>query len=310
MRKSQGLGSVPVSRHLVFYGNPGTGKTTVARLLSKVYQQLGILSNGHLKETDRAGLVAGYVGQTAIKVKEAVDASLGGVLFIDEAYALTVGTDGQDFGQEAIDTLLKLMEDNRDDLIVIVAGYTEKMNKFLDSNPGLRSRFNKYLNFEDFTPPQLVEVFEKFCNASDFSLTVDAKKKVSGLFKVLHDQRDDTFGNGRLARNVFEQTVNLQASRIIATSNVNRAVLSTIESPDIPHANLELPRSGDGKGVATSTSEQTARVVSATDVKIAFRCPKCAKTLRTNAKLAGKQGKCRYCDTIVLIPDSTDDSLG
>ena len=233
IRQSRGMEPLPISRHLVFYGNPGTGKTTVARLLSRIYRSLGILSKGHLVETDRAGLVAGYVGQTALKVREVVTQALGGILFIDEAYTLSSSM-GQDFGQEAVDTLLKLMEDNRDDLIVVVAGYTEKMNVFLASNPGLRSRFNKYLNFEDYTPAQLVEIFELFCAKSHFNLHQPTHDKLLSLFSVLYDTRDDTFGNGRLARNLFEVAINNQANRIVSIADINEEVLTTIEEVDIP----------------------------------------------------------------------------
>jgi Cdc6-like AAA superfamily ATPase len=233
MRKSKGLAAQPISLHLVFYGNPGTGKTTVARLLSQVYRSLGILNKGHLIETDRAGLVAGYIGQTALKVKEVVEKALGGVLFIDEAYTLSTGTDW-DYGREAIDTLIKLMEDNRDNLIVVVAGYTDKMNAFLTSNPGLRSRFNKFFNYEDYTPEQLTKIFELLCQKGGYHLAPSTKDDLLKLFSVLYETRDETFGNGRLARNLFEMTINNQANRIVSIANVNEEILSTIEEVDIP----------------------------------------------------------------------------
>ena len=161
-REKQGLKTVPVSQHLVFSGNPGTGKTTVARILAQLYKEIGVLSSGHLVEVDRSGLVAGYVGQTAIKTQEKIDEAIGGVLFIDEAYTL-VKEQSNDFGQEAIDTLLKAMEDNRRNLIVIVAGYTNEMNKFIESNPGLKSRFNKYIEFPDYSLCELEQIFTNMC---------------------------------------------------------------------------------------------------------------------------------------------------
>lgn len=233
MREEKGMPIQPLSRHLVFYGNPGTGKTTVARLLSQIYKSLGILSKGHLIETDRAGLVAGYVGQTALKVREVVSEAVGGVLFIDEAYTLSTGGDN-DFGREAIDTLLKMMEDNREDLIVVVAGYTDKMSAFLQTNPGLRSRFNKYLEFEDYTPKQLVEIFELFCTNGGYKLASSTHDDLIRLFSVLYETRDDTFGNGRLARNLYEMTINNQANRIVLLPHVDDEILSSIEETDIP----------------------------------------------------------------------------
>lgn len=234
MREEKGMQALPISRHLVFYGNPGTGKTTIARLLAQVYRTLKLLSRGHLVETDRAGLVAGFVGQTALKVKEVVKESLGGVLFIDEAYALNPENRGNDFGQEAVETLLKMMEDHRHELIVIVAGYTEKMDEFIASNPGLRSRFNKYLHFEDYTPEQLTEIFKGFCKKADFKLTTEAEEKMLGNFKLLTLARDESFGNARSARNLFEMTISKQANRIVSLPEINQEVLATIEAADIP----------------------------------------------------------------------------
>ena len=250
LREEQGLKSLPASRHLVFYGNPGTGKTTVARLVSQIYRTLGVLRRGHLVETDRAGLVAGYVGQTAMKVRDVTRRALGGVLFIDEAYALTSGG-ANDFGQEAVETLLKMMEDHRDDLVVIVAGYTGKMQDFLDSNPGLRSRFNKHMRFDDYGVEQLTHIFKSFCAKADFKLDEGAEKELASVFGVLTASRDETFGNARAARNLFEATLSKQANRLVALPKVDREILSTIEPTDIP-GHEELRASGilddEGKG--------------------------------------------------------------
>ncbi|HST54194.1 MAG TPA: AAA family ATPase [Pyrinomonadaceae bacterium] len=233
LREEQGLKTMPASRHLVFYGNPGTGKTTVARLVSQIYRTLGVIKRGHLVETDRAGLVAGYVGQTAIKVREAATRAIGGVLFVDEAYTLSSGG-SNDFGQEAIETLLKMMEDHRDELVVIVAGYTGRMQDFLDSNPGLRSRFNKHVRFDDYDEQQLTHIFKSFCARADFKLAAEAEKEITSVFKVLTASRDETFGNARTARNVFEATVSKQADRIVSLPKVDKEILSTIEAADIP----------------------------------------------------------------------------
>lgn len=235
MRQEKGMSTLPVSRHVVFYGNPGTGKTTVARLLAQIYRVLEILSTGHLTETDRAGLVAGFVGQTAIKVKDVVNKALGGILFIDEAYSLSSG-DGEDFGREAIETLLKMMEDHRHELVVVVAGYTTKMDEFLSSNPGLRSRFNKFVHFEDYTAEQLKQIFISFGKKADFKLTAAAEEKLMEVFNALTAHRDESFGNARLARNLFEATISRQANRIVSLPEINEEVLSTFEAEDIPRA--------------------------------------------------------------------------
>jgi len=224
-----------VSRHLVFSGNPGTGKTTVARLISQIYKSLGILSKGHLVETDRSGLVGGYIGQTAIKVQELVQKALGGVLFIDEAYTLH-SIEAQDFGHEAIGTLLKFMEDHRDDFIVVVAGYTDKMEGFLESNPGLRSRFNKIIRFEDYGPLELVSILKLFCSKSHYRVSASVDEKLLDMFSSSYRDRDESFGNARLARNIFEEAIHNQALRIAPLSEISDEILCTIEAVDLPLA--------------------------------------------------------------------------
>lgn len=235
VREERGHKIVPVSRHLVFYGNPGTGKTTVARMLGKIYRSLGILSRGHMVETDRAGLVAGYVGQTAQKVTRVVNEALGGVLFIDEAYALaSYNQSSNDFGPEAVATLLKLMEDHRDDLVVIVAGYPEKMRNFLHSNPGLESRFNKFIEFEDYSPQELTDILEYFAAQYDYVLSAAARQKATRIFEGAYRLRDEIFGNARFARNLFEKAISKQATRIARAERISDEMLFTLEADDIP----------------------------------------------------------------------------
>jgi SpoVK/Ycf46/Vps4 family AAA+-type ATPase len=214
MRHAHGLATPPLSLHLVFTGNPGSGKTTVARLLGRIYKALGVLTLGHVVEVDRSGLVAGYVGQTAIKTTEVIEKSLDGVLFIDEAYALARAESQNDFGQEAIDTLLKAMEDNRARLIVIVAGYTEPMKKFIESNPGLKSRFNKYIEFTDYTPEELIRIFNRLAEQNNYILTPEAQEQMRKTLEREYAESGGKSANARLVRNVFEIAIEHQANRV------------------------------------------------------------------------------------------------
>lgn len=212
MRQEIGMQSVPVSLHLVFSGNPGTGKTTVARILAGLYREIGILEKGHLVEVDRSDLVAGYVGQTAIKTQEKIQEAMGGVLFIDEAYTLT--KDGNDFGQEAIDTLLKAMEDNRDSFVVIVAGYKDLMEVFINSNPGLRSRFNKYFNFQDYTSDELIRIFENMCEKYEYTYDDETFECIVDTICKMVLNKNENFANARDIRNLFESIITRQAMRV------------------------------------------------------------------------------------------------
>lgn len=230
LRKQKGLKIPAISLHMVYIGNPGTGKTTVARLISKILYELGYLSKGHIVETNRAGLVAGYLGQTAIKTEEIVKQAIGGVLFIDEAYTLA---SEDEYGQEAIDTLLKLMEDYRDNLVVIVAGYPKLMEKFIASNPGLVSRFNRYITFEDYTCTELLEIFEYICKNSSYELDNDGKQYLSKHIAELLSNKDEKFGNARTIRNIFEKSITFQANRVMALNNYKDAALSIITKADI-----------------------------------------------------------------------------
>lgn len=232
-RQELGLSKVPITLHLVFCGSPGTGKTTVARLIGKIYRELGILKKGHCIETDRSGMVAQYIGHTAEKVDKLIESALDGVLFIDEAYTLKPENAGKDFGQEAIDTLLKRMEDYRDRLVVIVAGYPNEMSRFIGSNPGLESRFTRYFTFADYQPAELCAIFEKICHAHHYQLDEAAEKALLNKFTKLYNCRNKNFGNGRLARNLFEQTIEKQATRLSKQTNLTKKDIITITQEDI-----------------------------------------------------------------------------
>ncbi len=240
MRKERGMSVPDMSYHIVFTGNPGTGKTTVARIMAQIYCALGILSDGHLVEVDRSDLVAGYVGQTAVKTREVLSKAYGGVLFIDEAYTLASGS-SNDFGQEAIDTILKEMEDKRDNLVVIVAGYDNLMEKFIESNPGLRSRFKNFIQFTDYTGEELYRIFEGFCKSNQYTLARDAATALRDYFNDLYSNRDKNFGNARDVRNIFESIVTRQSKRVARLKNPSDDEMTTITAADLP---LEISDAG------------------------------------------------------------------
>ena len=231
-RQEAGLPTTDFSLHMVFTGNPGTGKTMIARLMARIYRSLGILSKGQLVEVDRSGLVAGYVGQTAIKTQQQIQKALGGVLFIDEAYALN-GKSDNDFGQEAIDTVLKAMEDHRDDLVVIVAGYDELMERFIHSNPGLESRFNRYLHFDDYSTDEMVDIFKLQCKKGSYRLADGAEEEIREFIDEANDAGGVTFGNARGVRNLFEQILTEQANRLAQMDEFTKEDLMTITKDDV-----------------------------------------------------------------------------
>lgn len=235
IREQRGMRVPTISYHLVFTGNPGTGKTTVARLVARLYYHMGILPQGQLVETDRSSLVAGYLGQTAIKTQKVIQQAMGGVLFIDEAYSLAGETDDS-YGREAVETILKAMEDHRDELVVIVAGYTELMHKFIESNPGLSSRFSKYFEFLDYSGEELLSIFESFCDKNGYVLDEDASSMLKAHFETLFEVRDEHFGNARTARNIFEKAINAQADRIAFLPDLSDSALERITAADITAA--------------------------------------------------------------------------
>ena len=279
MRSAQGLPSIATSYHAVFSGNPGTGKTTVARLLGRIYKALGVLRKGHLVECDRAALVGEYVGQTAPKTNAVIDSALDGILFIDEAYALA--KEREDFGREAIDTLLKRMEDNRDRLIVVVAGYPAEMERFVNSNPGLRSRFNRFVEFPDYQPHELCRILSLMCRRNGLELARDLKEKAIAYFHALHAARDVHFGNARLVRNCFETMVTAQASRLVAGPPPDAATLVRLTQED-----LEWP-----PGLADVLPPKAAR-------RYRVVCPGCGAAYSWTPEMDLTDAQCLDCKVV------------
>ena len=235
-RKAQGLKVPKMSFHLVFTGSPGTGKNTVARIVARIYKDLGILKSGHTVETDRSGLVAEYVGQTAVKTNAVIDSALNGVLFIDEAYALVPEDARSDYGQEAISTLLKRMEDDRDKLVVIIAGYPNEMKHFIDSHPGLQSRFTRYINFPDYSEQELFDIFKLYLNKNQYTITDDAAQLLKDNLDYVVAHKTKNFGNARYVRNLFERAVEQQANRLSAKRSISDEELSLLIKEDIENA--------------------------------------------------------------------------
>lgn len=239
MRREQNLHSAKNTLHLAFTGNPGTGKTTVARIVGRIYKQIGLLSKGHFVEVSRTDLIAGYQGQTALKVKKVIEQAKGGVLFIDEAYSITENDHTDSYGRECLTELTKALEDYREDLVVIVAGYTEPMNQFFESNPGLKSRFNTFIEFNDYSSNELDEILVPMCKKNDYILTDEVKEKIHFYFEQQTSSKDKSFSNGRLVRNLFDDLVMNHARRVINVKNPGREELSTIKVEDFAFADYE-----------------------------------------------------------------------
>lgn len=232
MRRDKNLHTTKSTLHLAFTGNPGTGKTTVARIIGRIYKQIGLLSKGHFIEASRTDLIAGYQGQTALKVKKVIEKAKGGVLFIDEAYSITENDHSDSYGRECLTELTKALEDYREDLVVIVAGYTKPMNKFFESNPGLKSRFNTFIEFDDYNEYELEEILNLMCKQNDYTLSENIKIKIRNYFTSVVSDKDDNFANGRMVRNIYDNLVMNHAKRVINIDNPNTEVLSLIIDDD------------------------------------------------------------------------------
>lgn len=285
-RQAAGLPAGKQALHFVFYGNPGTGKTTVARILGRFLRGYGILTRGHVVETDRAGLVAEYVGQTAVKTDAKVQEAMDGILFIDEAYTLSATGGQYDYGRESIDTLLKRMEDHRDRLVVIVAGYPEPMGKFIDSNPGLQSRFTRYMHFDDYTPEDMGRIVALFMGKGHYTITADARAYLSIMFTVAYARRDDKFGNGRFVRNLFEEMCNRQAMRLTGVGGQpTKESLQTFTGADVPLDQIGLD----------------ADLLKIENARWRADCPTCQRQNRVRSDMLGKKVKCNGCQAVFTI---------
>lgn len=282
-RRQAGLSTMPISLHMSFVGNPGTGKTTVARIVGQILGVLGTLEKGHVVETDRSGLVAQYAGQTATKTNELCDSALGGVLFIDEAYSLVDASGDDSYGREAIQTLLKRMEDDRESLAVILAGYGDEMRTMLRSNPGLSSRINTTIEFEDYQPSQLGEIFGSLCERNQYRLPSQARHRLLVGFNHLHSRRDRHFGNGRLVRNAFEDSVRQLADRVAESTELTETLLTTLLETDV-----RLP--GIGRDQLNQLIDQPHRLQK--------QCDGCEKTIGVAPESLGKRVRCPNCQTI------------
>jgi SpoVK/Ycf46/Vps4 family AAA+-type ATPase len=268
---------------MVFAGNPGTGKTTVARIVANIFGAMGIVRSGHMVETDRSGLVAEYAGQTGPKTNKIIDEALDGVLFIDEAYSL-VSENGDDaYGREALQTLLKRMEDDRNRLIVILAGYPQPMDDLLKANPGLSSRFSRTLQFEDYQPTDLGRIFERLCNANQYTLPAEVRAKLLVAFDWLHTNRDEHFGNGRLVRNTFEESIRRLSNRIAGVTPITKRLLTVLHEEDIL---LSVP---------------PEMHVGLENVKFSISCPGCDKKAAVSGPTLGRNVRCRDCGNAFVV---------
>lgn len=278
-RQLRGLAQTPLSLHMVFTGNPGTGKTTVARIVGQIYGAMGVLEKGHLVETDRSGMVASYAGQTASKSAKKIDEALDGVLFIDEAYSLVAEASEDAYGHEALQTLLKRMEDDRERLVVILAGYPQPMQRLLKSNPGLISRFSTKLEFADYGPVELAQIFQRMCDKNQYVVDGPAQAKLMLGFRWLYERRDEHFGNGRLVRNTFENAIRRLANRIVSVVPLTEDLLTRIKAEDIEFAQVPEEAFDCLKGRA----------------RFVVICPGCTNTSRIRVAILGRRVKCKRC---------------